>query len=502
MAKLEVPFISIAVDRDSDLPLYRQVYDRLRASILAGEVPPGMRLPSTRTVASELGISRNTILNVYDQLRAEGFVEGRSGSGTRVATVLPVHLSTHSPAVTPLRMHGGLDILSRRGRVLAAQGTFATRRDAPLALDYGIPALDRFPLSTWARLIARHLRHSDGGLLDYADPAGYGPLREAIATYVSASRGVRCSPDQVVVVAGAQQALDLAARVLLNPGDTAWIEEPGYQGARAALLSNGVRLIPVPVGQAGLDVVEGSRRGMARLAYVTPAHQLPLGHVMSLQRRLTLLAWAVHSSAWLIEDDNDSEYRYDGHPIPTLFALDRDGVVIHIGTFAKTLFPSLRIGYLVVPPDLVDAFVSARAVAGWCCSGIEQAVLADFIAEGHLARHIRRMRSLYAERRGALVHACRRRLDGIEGLEVPPVGMHAVAWLDPALDDRLVAERARQYDVTVAPISDFHLEPAPRPGLVLGYAAVDPATIEDAVGRLAVALAEVKQERGSASVPG
>jgi GntR family transcriptional regulator / MocR family aminotransferase len=492
MARLEVPFTAITVDRESDLPLYRQLYGRLRAAILAGEIPRGMRLPSTRTIASELGVSRNTILNVYDQLRAEGFVDGQAGSGTRVAMALPTHLPYGSPAITPLRMQGGLDILSRRGRVLAARGTFARRRVGPLALSWGVPALDRFPLAIWARLTARRLRHTDGGLLDYADASGYAPLREAIATYVSASRGIRCAPEQIIVVAGAQQGLDIAARVLLNPGDMAWMEEPGYRGAHAALLGNGARLLPVPVDENGLDVAEGARRGMARLAYVTPAHQFPLGHVMSLQRRLALLEWAVHASGWVIEDDNDSEYRYDGHPLPTLFGLDRDGVVIHVGTFAKTIFPALRIGYLVVPADLVDAFAAARGVAGWCCSLIDQSVLADFITEGHLARHIRRMRSLYSKRRDALVESCVRRLDGMVGLDAPPVGMHAVVWLDPALDDRECARRALEHGVTTSPISEFCLEPFPRPGLVLGYAAVNPNEIDAAIGRLAIALTEAK----------
>jgi GntR family transcriptional regulator/MocR family aminotransferase len=494
MAKPDVPFTAIAVDRASQLPLYRQLYDRLRSAILAGEIRPGARLPATRTVASELGVSRNTVLNVYEQLEAEGFVEGRTGSGTRVVMVIPVHLSSGSQTIRPLRMRGRLDILSRRGHVLAAQGRFALRGSRPPAFDYGVPALDRFPLAIWARLTARHLRRSHAGLLGYADPAGHQPLREAIAAYVSASRGVRCAFEQVVVVAGAQQALDLAARVLLNPGDAAWMEEPGYRGAQAALLANGAHVIPVPVDKEGLDVVEGSRRGAARFAYVTPAHQFPLGHVMSLQRRLTLLAWAAHMSAWVIEDDNDSEYRYDGHPIPTLFGLDREGFVIHVGTFAKTLFPSLRIGYLVLPPDLVDVFAAARAVAGWCCSTLDQAVLADFITDGHMARNVRRMRSLYAERRSALVDACTRRLDGIDGFEAPPVGMHAVVWLDPRLDDRRCAERALAHGVTVSPISEFCLEAPARPGLVLGYAAIDPASIEEAVGRLAVALAEVRRE--------
>jgi GntR family transcriptional regulator/MocR family aminotransferase len=494
MMKPDVPFTAIAVDRGSELPLYRQLYDRLRAAILAGELHPGARLPATRAVASELGISRNTVLNVYEQLRAEGFVEGRTGSGTRVVDELPPHLLNRRATVRPLRMQGRLDILSRRGHVLAAQGRFGMRRGRPPALDFGVPALDRFPVDIWARLTARRLRQSPAGLLDYADPAGYQPLREAIAAYIAASRGVRCVPEQVIVVAGAQQALDLAARVLLNPGDGTWMEEPGYRGAHAAFLGNGAHLIPVPVDRDGLDVVEGSRRGGARLAYVTPAHQFPLGHVMSLQRRLTLLAWAAHMSAWVLEDDNDSEYRYDGHPIPTLFSLDRNGFVIHVGTFAKTLFPSLRIGYLVAPSELVDVLASARAVAGWCCSGLEQAVLADFITEGHLARHVRRMRSLYAERRDALVDACSRRLDGIESFEAPPVGMHAVAWLDPRVDDRRCAERALEHGVTVAPISEFCLERPPRPGLVLGYAAVDPASIKAAVNRLATALAEVRRE--------
>jgi GntR family transcriptional regulator/MocR family aminotransferase len=325
-------------------------------------------------------------------------------------------------------------------------------------------------------------------------------LRETIAAHLGEARAVRCEASQVIVVTGAQQAVDLAARVLLDPGDTAWVEDPGYQGARGALVAAGIRLAPVPVDREGLDVRRGAREGPgARLVYVTPSHQYPLGVTMSLNRRLALLEWASASGAWILEDDYDSEYRYAGRPLAALQGLDTAGRVIYAGTFSKVLFPALRLGYLVVPPDLVDAFVAARALADRHSPSVTQAALADFIDGGHFARHVRRTRALYAERQAALVRAARRSLGGV--LEVAPAeaGMHLMGWLVAGLDDRAAARAALTRNVDAPPLSGFRVRPArrgERGGLVLGYAAYTPREIDDACGRLAAALRGVRRTAG------
>lgn len=353
----------ISVDRSSAAPLHRQLYEGLREAILSGRLSAGALLPSTRELAAGLGVSRNTATSAYAQLLAEGYLEGRVGSGTYVARSLPDDLlrARSGPGGEP--GGAGAEVaLSRRGRLLAATPT-TTARDAGPARAFrpGIPALDAFPFGLWRRLESRFWRRPPPGLLGYGDPAGYGPLRAGISAYLRAARAVRCSPEQVIVVSGSQQALDLAARVLLDPGDAAWVEEPGYAGARAALLGAGARLVPVPVDEEGLDVAAGARLGPdARLVHVTPSHQYPLGATMSLARRLELLGWARRSGAWVLEDDYDSEYRYAGRPLEALQGLDAEGRVIYVGTFSKVLFPSLRLGYLVLPPDLVDAFAAAR----------------------------------------------------------------------------------------------------------------------------------------------
>jgi GntR family transcriptional regulator/MocR family aminotransferase len=335
----------------------------------------------------------------------------------------------------------------------------------------------------------RHWRSPSADLLSYGDPAGYGPLRAVIAEYLIAARGVRCRPEQVIVVAGSQQGLDLAARVLLDAGDKAWVEDPGYIGARGALTSAGADLVPVPVDQEGLEVVAGiARCPTARLVYITPSHQYPLGVTMSLPRRLALLEWAQRAGAWVLEDDYDGEYRYTGRPLPALQGLDTENRTVYLGTLSKTLFPALRLGYLVVPLDLVDTFVAAKALTDRHAPSVEQAVLADFITEGHFARHVRRTRMLYAARQAALVDAAQRNLAGL--LEIGPAeaGMHLVGYLPRGVDDQDASRRAAAYQVDAPALTAFALTPQRRGGLLLGYAAVSQAEIYAGVRRLAAAL--------------
>jgi GntR family transcriptional regulator / MocR family aminotransferase len=482
---------TIALDQTSALPLYRQLYNALRGAILAGQLKAGARLPATRALANALAISRNTVMNAYAQLLAEGYIEGEVGSGTYVARTVPDELlqaRAHTTEGQQLPRVG--QALSRRGARLASNQVpmsgFSTEF---IAFRPGLPALDAFPYELWARLVARRWRRPQRSLLGYGDPTGYGPLREAIAAYLGEARAVRCQAQQVIVVAGSQQALDLTARMLLDEGDAAWIEDPGYLGARGALLGAGAQLIPVPVDDEGLDVASGAVASQnARLIYVTPSHQYPYGVTMSLRRRLALLEWASQASAWVLEDDYDSEYRYAGRPLAALQGLDGEGRVIYLGTFSKVLFPALRLGYMIVPPDLVDAFATARALVDRHSPAVDQAALADFINAGHFARHIRRMRALYAERQALLVDAARHELSGLLEVHSAEAGMHLVGWLPAGVDDVEASRRAAAYGVGAPPLSMYSLRPLRRGGLLLGYTAVGDREIRDGVQRLAKAL--------------
>jgi GntR family transcriptional regulator/MocR family aminotransferase len=488
---IAVPFTTLALDSTSRVPLYRQIYDSLRQAILTGQLRPSMRLQSTRELAVELGVSRNTVINAFEQLLAEGYLEGQVGSGTYVTRALPddmLYARDVTPKAGKARRTGR--VLSDRGKVIA--GTLINASPAPgstRAFGPGTPALDAFPFDVWMKLTARHWRYPRRELLGYGDSAGYGPLREAISEYLGAARAVRCEPEQVIITSGAQQALDLAARLLLDAGDSVWIEDPGFLGARSSLLGAGARLVPVPVDDEGLDVSRGAALcPSARLVYVSPSHHFPLGVTMSLARRLSLLEWASRAGAWILEDDYDSEYRYAGRPLAALQGLDKEGRVIYLGTFSKILFPSLRLGYMVIPPDLVDAFKNARAILSRFSPSIEQAVLTDFIAEGHFARHIRRMRALYRERQQCLIEAARRELEGAIELEPNEAGMHLVGRLPRGTDDRALSREANRLGVEASALSLYYVERARLSGLILGYAGYDEREIRKGVRLLAAAL--------------
>ncbi len=489
---------ALALDDAAPMPLYQQLYIALRDGILGGRLPAGVRLPSTRTLAEELRVSRNTVVNAFGQLLAEGYLEGRVGNGTYVSHTLPDDLlrasveTVKASSNTPNGRH-----ISRRGALLARTPACALHDfGAARAFRTGVPALDEFPRDVWARITDRHWRSVRFERLSYGEAGGYPPLRQAIAAYLAAARAVQCDPRQVIVVNGSQQALDLAARILLDPGDYAWMEEPGYMGARGALISAGARVIPVPVDSEGLNVVAGIARtdqcgAKARLVYVSPSHQYPLGVTMSLARRLALLEWASRAGAWILEDDYDSEYRYASRPLAALQSLDSENRVIYFGTFSKVLFPALRLGYMVVPPDLVEAFIAARALVDRHSPTVEQIVLADFITEGHFTRHIRRMRALYSERQATLVETARRELAGLLDVCPAEAGMHLVGWLPEGVDDRAAAARAAALGVEVGPLSAYGVEPTGlgrQGGLLLGYAHLDAEEIRSSVRKLAEAL--------------
>ncbi len=483
------PGTLVGIDRHGAMPLYRQIYEGYRDAILAARLAPGARLPSTRGLADELEISRLPVLNAFDLLLAEGYCESRVGAGTFVSSALP-----GKPRPRPGGSGETKELASGSrapARVCARLARPATPwLGTPGAFHVGDAAFDRFPFAIWRRLVARHARRLDPLLVRYADPLGLLALREAIAAYLGALRGVHCDAGQIMVVSGSQQALSIAARALLDPGSEAWIEEPGYWGAREVLYAAEARPVPVPVDDDGLNVALGiARAPRARAVYVTPSHQFPLGSTLAASRRLQLLEWAQRRGAWIIEDDYDSEYRHDGPPVAALHSLDQNARVIYIGTFSKVLFGALRIGFLVIPADLVPAFVGVRRSMDICPPSFLQAVLSSFIREGHFARHLRRMRVLYRERRSALVSALREELGDTADVRGEKAGMHLVLMLPRGTSDRAVALRAADAGVWAMPLSTCRLGRASLPGLILGYGGADANELRAAVHRLRSVLA-------------
>jgi GntR family transcriptional regulator/MocR family aminotransferase len=492
----------IFLDQYAPVPLHRQLYERLRAAILTGQLEEGARLPSTRALASELGISRTTTMLAYECLLLEGFLESRVGDGTRVAHLQPGRPpkvltgleKTEKPTTSQANTRIDTTRLSKRtGALLRSPypGLFSATGSGSQtgAFRVGQPDLDQMPYALWARLLARRARQSLRDVSGYQNAAGYRPLREALAAQVGITRGVVCSPDQVILTAGAQGAFDLSARVLLDPGDSVWIEDPGYLGAHGALLGAGAKLVAVPVDEEGIDVENGRQLSAgARLVSVTPSHQFPTGITMSLQRRLTLLDWARKAGAWILEDDYDSEFRFGGRPLEALQSLDTSRSVVYIGSFSKVLFPALRLGFLIVPSGMVDGFLAVRRFIDTHIPLLEQMALADFMVEGHFTRHLRRMRRLYSERRDALIDELQRTVGDWVEICVPDAGMHLVAWLPSGMDDQAAARRAAAAGLEVLPVSRFSLNPPPRGGLLLGYAAATGQELRDGVKKLAAAL--------------
>ena len=484
----------LPLDAHSPVPLYKQLYERVREEIVAGQLPPGTRLPSTRTLASELGVSRGTTALAYDHLLLEGYLESRVGQGTRVSSEFPAKASaellpgTSKPRAAPRQMPS-LRIADRVSTLRMVPNLRSVEGRAGGAFRGGQPALDLFPYEVWGRLLARQARRGLPALSYYQPPAGYFPLREAIATHIGIARGVRCTPEQVIITAGTQGALDLAVRTLLNPGDAAWLEDPGYFGAQGALRSGGAHLVPVPIDEQGLDVAIGRQLcPQARLVFTSPSHQFPTGVTMSLGRRLALLDWAQEAEAWILEDDYDSEFRFGGRPLEALQGLDQTGRVLYVGTFSKVLFPALRLGYVVAPPPLIESLLIMRRFVDVHVPILEQLALTDFIREGHYDRHLRRMRRHYRHRRELLHRELRHHLDGVLDVSLPEAGMHLVGWLPPGKDDRRAAALADAVGITVAPVSAFSLEPLPRGGLIFGFAGIDEEEIRVGVRKLAAAL--------------
>ena len=479
-----------AVDRRSATPLYRQVYDGYRDAIVLRRLRAGERVPSTRDLARELGISRIPVLTAFEQLLAEGYFETRVGAGTFVARALPddFHASARKHAAPPAPSRPGPRRVARTPEPLLRDPEPWLAGRGPFRLSQ--PAVDHFPVQAWSSLVSRHVRNPRASLLHYGEPMGYRPFREQVASYLRTARGVRCEADQVMVVSGSQQALEIAARVLFEPGAPVWVEEPGYAGARDALTMAGARLVPVPVDDSGLDVSAGiGREADARGVYVTPSHQYPMGVTMAAARRLALLDWAQRGGAWVIEDDYDSEYRYESLPIASLQGLDRDSRVIYVGTFSKTLSPALRLGFLVAPPSLVPAICALRQAIDWCPPTVTQLALAAFIEGGHLDQHLRRSRLVYRERHLRLGRALDLLPAGYRRL-VALAGLHlAVTGPDTPNDDQLMAATAER-DMLIGSLRHCYQVADPLPGFLVGFGALPTDRVDAAVQALGSALLE------------
>ncbi len=475
----------IQIDRDSQKPLYLQIYQSLRQAIITGQLKADLRLPSTRDLADLLSVSRNTVMEAVQQLVSEGYLETSIGSGTRIASNLPDDILWKEITLPHDDTTGAVKrTISQRGE-LFTQLRIGSRQDRnpQRVFSVGIPDLDAFPFDIWSKLIARHYREQDSRLLEYniMARAGYPPLLEAIADYARSAGAVRCEPDQIIITNGGRHAIFLASMILLNPGDKAWMEEPGHPGIRALLQASGAQIIPVPVDDQGLNVAVGLATAPdARLVFVTP-RQLPVGSVMSLKRRADLLHWANQNDAWIIEDDYDQEFNYIGHPLMSLQGLDANRRVIYVGTFSKSMFPGLRLGYMIVPPDLAEVFTALRVLIDVQSPFIAQAALNDFIREGHFLRHVRRMRSLYAERRRHLLTLLERHLGDIVTLGSTDTGMQMTAWLPDSIFDRDVCAQGEAEGLDLLPASLFYMESPRRNGLVLGYSGARPEHLTEGV---------------------
>lgn len=497
MAKATSSFDLVVGERQPGTVLFQWVYDEVRSAILDGRLRRGMRLPSTRELARLYGVSRGTVVTAFEQLHAEGYLEGNVGAGTYVNTLLPEDLLQAKRGPGPV--DGATKLPPSLSQYSQRLGQAADARSQPArAFRAAEPALDAFPITLWAQIASRRLRGATRALLADVDPRGYRPLREAVSNYLGTARGVRCTTDQVIIAAGIQQGLDLTARLVLDPGDPVWVEDPCFFLVTAMFKALAAKIIPVPVDMNGLNVVEGQRRcDRAKLAYVTPAHQFPLGVTMSLDRRLALTDWAQHTGGLIFEDDYDSEYRYSGRPIPALQGLDQSDAVIFAGSFSKVLFPSLRLGYLVVPPGLIDRFTAARYIMDRHSAVIDQAILCDFITEGHFGRHIRRMRELYASRLAVLRESVQRKLGEVLTIPETQAGVNTVGWLANGLNAEAVARAAAERNVEVIPINRFALEERTPEGLLLGFGAVDDRELLRGVEDLAAAIERCagKQQR-------
>lgn len=490
MSRLTTSFVPpIALDVRSKTPLYRQIAVWFQRAIVDGQLRPGQRVPSTRALAEQLRISRIPVLGAYELLIAEGYLRPFVGAGTCVSESIPdgVFGPARRESVSTIEESsplGGKRRTSRRAGAMPGPAQEWLERAR------GCVDLTRFPLREWSRLVNRHARKLTREVMGYSDAMGYWPFREALAEYLGAFRGVRCDPSQVLITTGSQQGVQLAALALLDPRDPVLIEEPSYPGAQQALKAAGAQLIPVPVDHEGMNVECAIRRaGRARVAFVTPSHQFPLGVTMSAARRLELLAWAGRNGAWILEDDYDSEFRFGGSPIGSLQGVDSEARVIYIGTLSKVMAPAMRLGFVVIPRDLVRSFVMLRSASDTFAPMLYQLVMTDFIREGHFSHHLKRMRSLYAEKRSTMVTALQAEFGDTLEIVGDEAGLHVVAFLPPGISDYEVSRQSRQNGVSVGPLSPCYASQPRRNGLVLGYASMSDQQIYETVAGLKTTIA-------------
>ncbi len=479
---------TIVLDPSGAGNLHRQLYQQLRRMIESGVLVSGSPLPSTRQLAKNLTIGRNSVIYAYDQLGLEGYIATRRGASP-VVVDLPMRSSRKRTSARTTESR-----LSERGRILTSQ-RYHHGEPGQMAFHPGMPDPDNFPFNTWSKLLVKRAKSARRDLFGAYYVQGYPPLREAIARYLTMARGVTCSPDQIVLTNGAQSAFDILARLLLDPGDTVWMEEPGYYGASAAFLSAGARLAPLRIKDAGWDFTPPETP--PRAIFVTPSCHHPLGITMPMEQRLNLIRLAESWNAWIIEDDYDSEYRFFGHPIPALQGFDASNRVIYVGTFAKMLFSAMRLGFMVVPPQLSKVIVPALSATGQFAPLLTQAALADFMNEGHLTRHLRRMKRVYAARRQDFLAICARHLS--EWLQLRPMesGIQMVAYLQPGLQDRAVAAAAQKQGINVSPLSLQFQHLSAQQGLVLGFTGADAKTTEKCARKLRDILLSLERKPGT-----
>lgn len=487
-------FFDLIIEGDRPVAgIGRWLYERIRSAVVEGRLPAGMQVPSSRHLASEQGIARGTAVRVFERLVAEGYLKSKVGSGTIVSAIRMTAANdlrrrrVNAPSAAAIAKAS----LAKRAASLTSKAfthgnaNLATRLFSPQGI-----ALDQFPISVWSRVAGRSLRAVSVSQLGDGHVSGYRPLRDAIAGYLGVARGLNVSADQILIVSSVQQGLDLAARLLFDQGDSVWVEDPGYPPARILLAAAGARVAPIPVDAEGLDVEAGKRvAGVARLVYVTPAHQFPLGTRMSPARRLALLDWARQSGAWIFEDDYDGEFRYGSKPLPALQSFDRHGRVIYAASFSKTLFPALRIAYLVLPESLVESFTAAKALTARYASIGDQLTLTEFIAQGHYARHVRRLVGVYAERRETLMRAITASEHNLLTLAGEPAGLGMVAWLKRGITEKRAVSIARESGIVVPGLNLFAVERRLPAGLVLGFGSQPPRQVARTMRRYLDALA-------------
>jgi GntR family transcriptional regulator / MocR family aminotransferase len=478
----EIPLVTLKIDKNSEIPLYRQLYNNFRKSILEGVFHPGQKLPGTRSLAAELKVSRNTVVLAFEQLLLEGYINGKIGAGTFVNEI-PDNLLNLKAKVNRKESEKKLttNLISQLGSPELIHRNITSEEIIPF--QNGVPSLDDFPIKTWLKINSQISRKINSMHLGYGEAAGYRPLREEIASYLRTYRAVNCNADQIIIVNGSQQGLDLIMRVLLKPDNVVWLEDPGYFGARASILFAGAKIYPCPLDTEGLSMEYASvKHPSPKLIYTTPSHQFPIGLTMSISRRIEILQYASKNNCWIIEDDYDSEFRYSGSPLPSLQGMDKNNCVIYLGTFSKVLFPGLRLGYLVLPdPQMLKVFVSAKSLMDRQSPTFEQIITSQFLKEGFFTKHIRKMRTLYKERQEFLIKEVEKELGNSLMLKSSEAGMHLIAWLPDKFDDMKVSRKARENNLIVYPISEYVLKFKQKPSLLLGYTAFDKQKLKSGV---------------------